>query len=473
MGESHFPEEIRNWEHPSWYGTTQFEEKSRRCSWRIRRVSTSTTSRLISGCRWSNEWLVVHVRKLHIPLSRWTPSQTLLAERGIIPYSTEIHWRLQNYSYEFGSQARASHRWLVEYRWVKRFVWLLDRFHSLYSIWRETSRRIYVVREETDKKAANIQDRLFMSRTLDEIWKESQAEGEAKVVTWKTSTRQCKNITRNSFYWPWGQGIQGDHQECSQDIGNTSGSGMPCKISKNNQNLVTRGGSNKIKFKQACILEATESTRLRMGESLPKFLEDHIAGKRDNSLQRYNLVHKLIPLLQAIKIPEAKAAVDKKRDNLEKILAWNVTKVRSKIEVIEEARASGATVHFASLMDIWHLKNAWIGGKAPKIQRSSCTPRWYVKDPEQGSSASQMTAAKVMDIISRLPGCAGQAASAGSAYTQVKMEDAPKLLNISKSECPDIWIFPPRHKWPKSWSSMEDPVVPLERNLYGHLLAGL
>ena len=28
-------------------------------------------------------------------------------------------------------------------------------------------------------------------------------------------------------------------------------------------------------------------------------------------------------------------------------------------------------------------------------------------------------------------------------------------------------------KWPKSWSSMEDPVVPLERNLYGHPLAGL
>ena len=35
------------------------------------------------------------------------------------------------------------------------------------------------------------------------------------------------------------------------------------------------------------------------------------------------------------------------------------------------------------------------------------------------------------------------------------------------------WIRLPRHKWPKSWSSMEDPVVPLERNLYGHSLAGL
>ena len=36
-----------------------------------------------------------------------------------------------------------------------------------------------------------------------------------------------------------------------------------------------------------------------------------------------------------------------------------------------------------------------------------------------------------------------------------------------------MWIRLPRHKWPKSWSSMEDPVVPLERYLYGHPLAGL
>ena len=84
-----------------------------------------------------------------------------------------------------------------------------------------------------------------------------------------------------------------------------------------------------------------------------------------------------------------------------------------------------------------------------------------------------MTPAKVMDIMSRLPRCAGQAADAVSAYTKVKMEDAPKLLKISTSECPDIWIRLPRHKWPKSCSSMEDPVVPLERNLYGHPLAGL
>ena len=84
-----------------------------------------------------------------------------------------------------------------------------------------------------------------------------------------------------------------------------------------------------------------------------------------------------------------------------------------------------------------------------------------------------MTAARVMDIIARLPDCAGQAADAVSACTPVKMEDAPRLLRLPKSECPYIWIRLPRHKWPKSWSTIEDPMVHLERNLYGHRLAGL
>ena len=54
-----------------------------------------------------------------------------------------------------------------------------------------------------------------------------------------------------------------------------------------------------------------------------------------------------------------------------------------------------------------------------------------------------------------------------------QMEDASTLVKIPKSECPDIWIRLLELKWPKSWSSMEDPIVPLERNLYGHPMAGL
>ena len=164
--------------------------------------------------------------------------------------------------------------------------------------------------------------------------------------------------------------------------------------------------------------------------------EDHIAGKGDNSLQHYNLVHKFIPMLHAMKIPAAKAAVDKEWEKLEKISAWNLTKVRNTSEVIDEARTSGAKVHFASLMDICHLKNAELEAKHQKYKGRVVLLKddsgSYAVFTEQGSSASQMTAAKVMDIISRLPGCDGQAADAVSAYTQVEMEDAHKLFKNSK-----------------------------------------
>ena len=73
-------------------------------------------------------------------------------------------------------------------------------------------------------------------------------------------------------------------------------------------------------------------------------------------------------MLQAMKIPGTKAAVDKEWEKLEKIPAWVITKVRSKKEVIDEARTSGARVHFASLMDICHLKNAELETKHQKYK---------------------------------------------------------------------------------------------------------
>ena len=38
-----------------------------------------------------------------------------------------------------------------------------------------------------------------------------------------------------------------------------------------------------------------------------------------------------------------------------------------------------------------------------------------------------------------------------------------------KSESPDLWVRIPRHRGPKSWSKIEDQVVPLERHT--HFLA--
>ena len=92
---------------------------------------------------------------------------------------------------------------------------------------------------------------------------------------------------------------------------------------------------------------------LCIGESIPHHHEDHIAGKGENSSQHYNLVHKFIPVPQILKILATKAAVDKEWEKMEKISAWNLTKVKNKKEVIEEAWTSNIKkIILASLMDL-------------------------------------------------------------------------------------------------------------------------
>ena len=59
-----------------------------------------------------------------------------------------------------------------------------------------------------------------------------------------------------------------------------------------------------------------------------RYHEDHIAAKGINSLSHYNLLHKFIPMPQALKIP-----------------AWELTNVRNKKDVKDEARSKGGKVH--------------------------------------------------------------------------------------------------------------------------------
>ena len=48
----------------------------------------------------------------------------------------------------------------------------------------------------------------------------------------------------------------------------------------------------------------------------------------------------------------------KEWEKLEKIQAWQLMKVRNKKDAIDEASNKGRKVHFASLMDLCHLKNS-------------------------------------------------------------------------------------------------------------------
>ena len=93
---------------------------------------------------------------------------------------------------------------------------------------------------------------------------------------------------------------------------------------------------------------------------------------------------------------------------------------------------------------------------------------------EQGSSASQMTAAKIMDIISRLPGCDGQAADAGIGLHPSKNGRCSQIIENSQIGVSRHLGFVYHDTNGQNHGPVwKDPVVPLERNLYGHPLAGL
>ena len=78
--------------------------------------------------------------------------------------------------------------------------------------------------------------------------------------------------------------------------------------------------------------------------------------------------------------------MEKGWENLEKIPAWQLTKVRNKKKVIEEARNEGRKVQFASLMDLCHLKNAELEAKHQKYKGRVVLRGDIVKD-DPGSYA--------------------------------------------------------------------------------------
>ena len=65
------------------------------------------------------------------------------------------------------------------------------------------------------------------------------------------------------------------------------------------------------KTKHACAVESHESTRQRMEPTLQRGHEDHIAARGENSMNHYSSAHELIPMQKAMRIPDAKAAVEK------------------------------------------------------------------------------------------------------------------------------------------------------------------
>ena len=88
---------------------------------------------------------------------------------------------------------------------------------------------------------------------------------------------------------------------------------MPCKIPIKSSGETHRNIGHR-KTEYACIVDAHESTRPRLEGAGHKPHQDHIAAKGTNSKTHCSLVHKFIPMRQALKIPDAKVAVEKEEE---------------------------------------------------------------------------------------------------------------------------------------------------------------
>ena len=94
-------------------------------------------------------------------------------------------------------------------------------------------------------------------------------------------------------------------------------------------------------------------------------------------MTHHNLVHKFIPMPQAILILDAKPAVDKEWKKLETIPAWQLDKVKSKMVVFLEAQRDEKKVHF--MLHWWTFVISKMRSKTStsEVWMSSRTPRWH------------------------------------------------------------------------------------------------
>ena len=154
-------------------------------------------------------------------------------------------------------------------------------------------------------------------------------------------------------------------------------------------------------------------------------------------------------------IPEAREAVKGEHTKLRKSGAWDESKVREWSDVVKELRARRAKhpqlkgplrgrvfpLCVVKNSEIAHLRR--YKGRVV-FQGNNVRDEFGMQAlfPDQGSGASFMTASRVMDAISILPGCTGQQSDAPQAYTQCHLGTGMEE-NTQKT-----WVELPEGEWP-------------------------
>ena len=151
----------------------------------------------------------------------------------------------------------------------------------------------------------------------------------------KTKLDNGWNTKWYSLHWSQGTRIQGYHektlvesekfrcqQQCLVKLQHVRAAGKPAAVLENTRQ------------KYACIVEADESMTTRL-EGVPhRYHEDPHCSKRDELTKSLQFgAPNLFRCSKQKKIPDSKVAVEKEWEKLEKMPAWQLTKVKNKSEV--------------------------------------------------------------------------------------------------------------------------------------------
>ena len=104
-----------------------------------------------------------------------------------------------------------------------------------------------MIREETDKKAANIQARSFMARALDEIGKNAELKERQTWSNEKPNLDNARRLRGIYFIDPEDKDFKETIKNARKKLETPMDPAMSCKMRENSQHGETRGKNNEFK----------------------------------------------------------------------------------------------------------------------------------------------------------------------------------------------------------------------------------
>ena len=340
-----------NWEHPPWYGIDQFKEK---VTWIFLDNQKGSLPPPHDSCPhagkanydfWSMSWNIIYRHHVEPRVKLYSPrEESLPVPLKYIDVSRTTHTNL-----DVKQEKRIDDYWNIDWSRDLSASWTgFTQFIPFEE--KPPDGYLWVGWRLTRKQRTSSPDHL-----CPELWTKLGRNAQQKIQKWSHEKPKLDNTSRlRGIYFidPEDKEFKETIKNARKKLGTPIALSLPCKMSKNSQNWVTRGKSNEIKSKFACILEASESTRLRMGNSIPHHHEDHIAGKGEIHYSTTSWFTNLFLCLKPWKFPQQRQQWTRNGKIGKDAGVDKLTKVRSKKEVIDEARTKGAKVHFVSLMDM-------------------------------------------------------------------------------------------------------------------------